>query len=68
MIFGLLIKSIDIHMHDFVLGNDTLGVKWRGLPDKPSELIKKKKIIHSTRFFEDMDEKAIRDYFKSKRN
>ena len=68
MIFGLLIKSVGMGMADFVLETDPLGVKWRGLPDRPSKLIQTKKVIHSTRYFEDMDEKSIRDYFKSKRN
>lgn len=67
MIFGLLLKSLGVNTADFVLEDDPMGVKWRGLPDKPSNLIKRKKVIHSTKFYKDMNEESIRKYFKSKR-
>jgi glycosyltransferase involved in cell wall biosynthesis len=64
-IFGLLIHSVGLTHGDFASASLPMGLRWRGLPCSPEELIgRKKKIIHSTRFFENMSESAIRDYFR----
>jgi hypothetical protein len=51
---------------DFGTAADTLpiGAKWRGLAASPEELIQAEKaLIHSTRFWEELDESAIRAEF-----
>ncbi len=67
-IFGLLIHSVGLRHGDFATGSLPMGLRWRGLPDSPEELIKrKKKVTHSTRFFKDMSERNIRQYFREQR-
>jgi hypothetical protein len=69
-IFGLCLPSVGYHLGEF--GNkyddEPMGVDWKGLPAPPSELIElRKSIIHSTKFFEAMDERAIREEFRRAR-
>ena len=67
-IFGLLIYSIGFSHADFATGDLPMGLRWRGLPCSPQELVKRnKKITHSTRFFENMGEEEIRKYFRERR-
>lgn len=64
MIFGLLARSLGFELGEFNGGTYPMGVKWQGLPDNPDQLIKDKKcIVHSIRYYEDMDEKVIRKVF-----
>jgi len=64
-IFGLLTKSIGLGIGDFATGYLPMGLSWRGLPCSPQDLIKRrKKVIHSTRFWDSMDEDEIRSYFR----
>jgi hypothetical protein len=45
-----------------------MGMKWRGLPDSPENLLQRqKKIVHSIKFWQDRSETEIRGYFRSKR-
>ncbi|MDF2432580.1 MAG: hypothetical protein JWP44_2211 [Mucilaginibacter sp.] len=64
-LFGMMAIIVDLEMGD--LGRDELpfGVTWKKLPASPETLLlRKKKVIHSTRRWEDMDEYQIRQYFK----
>jgi hypothetical protein len=68
-LFGLLIYSIGKKNGDLATGSLPLGVRWRGLPCSPQELVLRgKKIVHSTHFYQDMTEAEIRDYFRKIRN
>lgn len=67
-LFSLLIMYAGLKLGD--LGSDGLpfGCAWRGLPASPEQLTsKKKRIIHSTRFWNDMKEDEVRSYFRSRR-
>lgn len=69
-IFALALRSLGFDFAEFGSRDDDLpmGVKWVGLPASPHELIcKRKKIIHSTRSWDELDEDAIRKIFASHR-
>jgi hypothetical protein len=69
-IFGLCLPAIGYRLGEFGDGFDDLpmGVSWVGLPASPQELMRRgKSIIHSTKSFEEMDEEAIRQEFRSAR-
>lgn len=68
-IFGLLIRSVGFRIGDFATGTYPIGMRHRGLPCSPSKLIQhQKKLVHSTRFWENMDEEEIRIFFKKHRD
>ncbi len=67
-LFGLFIHSVGLKHGDFATGQLPMGLRWRGLPCSPEELLtKKKKVTHSTRFFEELDEQTIRGIFRAHR-
>lgn len=67
-IFGLLTYVTGLKLGDFATGDHPMGIKHQGLPWHPEELIQRgKKITHSTRFFEELGEEAIRDIFQATR-
>jgi hypothetical protein len=69
-IFGLCLLSLGYQLGEFGNRRDDLpmGVHWRGLPASPKELMERgKSVIHSTKYFESMDEEAIRKEFRSAR-
>jgi hypothetical protein len=69
-LFGLCLLSLGFQLGEFGNQYDDLpmGVDWKGLPAAPSELIELgKSIIHSTKRFEAMDERTIRQEFRSAR-
>jgi hypothetical protein len=67
-LFGLLVKSVGMHLGDFGTPEHPLAVRWQGMPFSPQDaLAKGKKIVHSTRFWEDMGEDTIRGFFREKR-
>lgn len=69
-IFGLCLFSLGYHLGEFGDEYDDLpmGVDWIGLPASPEELLRHgKSIIHSTKSFEAMDERAIREVFRAAR-
>jgi hypothetical protein len=64
-LFSLLVKASGMELGDFGTPHHPLAVQWKGLPDAPAALLAKgKKIIHSTRFWEEMDEEDVRNYFR----
>ncbi len=68
-LFGLLVIASGSKMADFATGDLPIAVSWRGLPLSPDELLRrKKKITHSTRFWNDLNEEQIREFFRSVRN
>jgi hypothetical protein len=67
-IFGLLIYSVGLKHGDFSTGSLPMGLRWRGLPCSPEELLARgKKVTHSTRFYDAMKETEIRRFFKEQR-
>ena len=67
-LFSLLTIRHGYKLADFVTGDLPMGVQWRGLPDSPANLLKRgKKIVHSIKFYKDMDQAEIRAYFKKHR-
>ena len=67
-LFAALLMSIGFKMADFATGNLPLGVRWRGLPYSPEELVeRKKRIIHSTKSWQGRDEEDIRAFFRATR-
>ncbi len=65
---SLLIRSIGMRIVDFCPDPMPMGLRWRGLPDSPENLVARgKKVIHSTKFWKDMNEKQIRKIFREQR-
>jgi hypothetical protein len=67
-IFSLLCYAVGMEIHDFHSGTKPMSIVWRGLEASPQELIEKgKKIVHSVRFWKDMNEEQIRLFFRGRR-
>lgn len=67
-IFGLLMYSVGLRHGDFATGSFPMGLRHRGLPCLPEDLInKRKKVTHSTRFFKNLSEQTIREFFRDQR-
>ena len=68
-IFSLLAKAVNFDIGEMGSGELPFGVFWKKLPASPEQLLaKKKKIIHSTRAWENLNEYDIRGYFANIRN
>ena len=66
--FTLLISYVGLDLGDLASGELPFGCTWQGLPASPETLCeKRKKIIHSTRFWKDMNEEEIRSFFRARR-
>lgn len=66
--FSILVMAAGLQLGDLSSGNLPFGCAWKGLPASPEELYQNgKKIIHSTRYWKEMKEDEIREYFKEKR-
>lgn len=64
LMFSLLTRAIDFQLVDLSGDGLPFGIAWKGLPASPETLHQRnKKIIHSTRFWQNLGEKEIRDYF-----
>lgn len=67
-IFSLLVKSVGFQLGTLSASVQPFALAWKGLPASPQELLLAgKKIIHSTRYWQDMNETDIRSYFKKQR-
>ncbi len=67
-LFGLLTLAAGYRLADFSGPADPLAVRWLGLPAAPAELLATGKIItHSVRFWGDMREGEIREFFAARR-
>lgn len=67
-IFGMLTHAVGMKLGDFVTGDYPMCLKWKGMPTSPKQILEMdKKVIHSTRYFEDMDEDRVREKFRSVR-
>jgi len=67
-IFTLLVSSVGLAAADFTAGSLPMEVAWNVLPCSPRELVaKRKKITHSTRSWEGMNEDDIRKFFREMR-
>lgn len=67
--FSMLTQATGYDLVDFATGDLPFGVRWRGLPDSPQNLVeRKKKVVHSIKFYGEMTESEIRTYFKKIRN
>lgn len=67
-IFSMLARLLDYNLIDLSMDNMPFGCAWKGLPAPPEVLYAmNKKIIHSTRFWNELTEADIRDFFKGKR-
>ena len=67
-VFALFLFLAGLRPGDFATGSLPLGIRWRGLPCSPADLLKRqKKVIHSTRFFEELREPEIRAFFRERR-
>ncbi len=67
-IFSLLVKAVGMELGEYGGPEHPVANRWKGLPAHPETLVStNKKIIHSTRFWEDMKEPEIRAYFRSLR-
>lgn len=68
-IFGMLAKVVNMDMGDLASDGLPFGCACKTLPASPETLYQNgKKIIHSTRAWENMREQEIRQYFKNIRN
>lgn len=68
-LFSLLAKVVRFDMGDLASDDLPFACAWKTLPASPEELHKnRKKVIHSTRNWENMNEQEIRQYFKNIRD
>lgn len=66
-LFSLLVVSAGMKLGDLSTGGP-MGCAWLDLPASPQELLRDgKKIIHSVRRWKDMDEEAVRNFFRQRR-
>jgi hypothetical protein len=64
-IFGMMVVAAGFKIEDFATEGRPLGLAWKGLPASPADLIGMgKKIVHSVKFFDDMDQGTIRAEFR----
>ncbi len=67
-LWGLLCRAVGMEQHRFHIPEKPMAVVWKGLPDAPKALRENgAKIIHSTRFWNDMNEDRIRAFFRAYR-
>lgn len=66
---GLVIRACGIETAEFEQGEDPLCLDWLQLPCAPERIVERgKKIIHTVKRWHDLDQGAIRAYFRRLRN
>jgi hypothetical protein len=69
VLFNLFMNSTGYKNADFATDPLPFGIRWLGLPDSPQELIRRKKrIIHSVKFYQSLKQDEIRFYFSKQRD
>lgn len=64
-IMGIVALAHGYLLGDFVTKDHPMCVKWKGLPTHPAEIMRlKKKVIHSVRYYQDMNEVEVRKQFQ----
>jgi hypothetical protein len=67
--FSILISAVGLRLGDLSSNQLPFACAWKGLPASPDQLLKaNKKIIHSTRNWQDLREEEIRNYFRQARD
>ncbi len=67
-LFSLLAKATGFSLESLSMNNAPMACAWKGLPASPEQLLKEhKKIIHSVRSWESMNEQQIRAFYKAER-
>lgn len=67
-LFSLLAKAIGFELSHLASPGLPFALAWKKLPAAPEQLYNEgKKIVHSTRSWKNMNEEAIRSFFKEKR-
>lgn len=67
-IYGLLAAALGLELLDFNLPNGPMAITWRGLPASPQDLVERgAMVVHSTRFWGQMDEAQVRTFFRARR-
>lgn len=67
-LYSLLAKTVGMNLGDLSSGNLPFACAWKTLPASPEQLYKEgRKIIHSTRRWQERDEENIRGFFKKTR-
>ncbi len=68
-LFSLLAKAVGFDLGSLSHKGMPFACAWKGLPAAPDQLYDEgKKIIHSTRYWQDMNENEIRECFSKKRS
>jgi hypothetical protein len=68
-IYSMLVKAVGMDLGEFGGPEHPLANRWKGLPASPQQLVEMgKKVIHSVRFWQDMKEPEIREFFRARRN
>lgn len=66
--FSMLIIAVGMGLGDLASGDKPFACAWKGLPGSPEAIVKaNKKIIHSTRYWDDLKEEQIRKFFREMR-
>lgn len=68
-LFSLITVACGYTLSDFATSDLPMGLRWKGLPDSPENLIRRrKKIVHSVKYWQDMRQDEIRRYFAGVRH
>jgi hypothetical protein len=67
-ILCLLARASGFELADFATGSYPAAAAWQGLPYSPQEIVdNNKSFVHSVRYWKDLDEVAIRGFFRERR-
>lgn len=67
-LFGILVRAANYELGDMMSGDLPFAIAHRELPDHPDSLLKsKKKLVHSVKRFDGLNESEIREKFRQAR-